>query len=157
MSRKYTVSDSSKPKNISSLKHCNVESLTGISMWNLKVWKYFCYNLVDYIEIVCLFCSLFIATFLIPKTWLLYLCSVVLGFGSASIWTGQGNYLTLNSDSATISRNSGIFWAMLQCSMFFGNLVVTFMFQGKTRIDEHTRQQLFYVLVSGKVNSTVRL
>ena len=58
--------------------------------------------------------SLFIASFLVPKTWLLYLASCVIGFGAAIIWTGQGNYLTLNSDSMTISRNSGIFWAMLQ-------------------------------------------
>jgi hypothetical protein len=58
--------------------------------------------------------SLFIASFLVPKTWLLYLASCVIGFGAALIWTGQGNYLTLNSDSMTISRNSGIFWAMLQ-------------------------------------------
>ena len=30
------------------------------------------------------------------------------------LWTGQGNFLTVNSDSETISRNSGIFWALLQ-------------------------------------------
>lgn len=31
------------------------------------------------------------------------------------IWTGQGNFLTINSDSETIGRNSGVFWALLQC------------------------------------------
>lgn len=90
---------------------------------------------------------LFIASFLIPKTWLLYLASCVIGFGAAVIWTGQGNYLTLNSDSMTISRNSGIFWAMLQASMFFGNLFVYFQFQGKTHIDADTRLPVFIVLL----------
>jgi len=90
---------------------------------------------------------LFIASFLVPKTWLLYLASCVIGFGAAIIWTGQGNYLTLNSDSMTISRNSGIFWAMLQASMFFGNLFVYFQFQGKTHIDADTRLSVFIVLL----------
>lgn len=58
---------------------------------------------------------LFIMSFLIPLTWLLYVASVIIGMGAAIIWTGQGNYLTLNSSDATISRDSGIFWAMLQC------------------------------------------
>ncbi|CAB3373110.1 Hypothetical predicted protein [Cloeon dipterum] len=91
--------------------------------------------------------SLFIASFLTPKTWLLYVASVVVGAGAAVIWTGQGSYLILNSDSQTISRNSGIFWAMLQCSMFFGNTFVYFVFQGKTHIDEETRTLVFLVLL----------
>ncbi|XP_063234386.1 UNC93-like protein MFSD11 isoform X2 [Bacillus rossius redtenbacheri] len=91
---------------------------------------------------------LFIASFFIPKTWLLYVASCVIGFGAAVIWTGQGNYLTLNSDSETISRNSGIFWAMLQASMFFGNLFVFFKFQGKTHIDHDTRLVVFIVLIA---------
>ncbi|KAJ4443939.1 hypothetical protein ANN_05728, partial [Periplaneta americana] len=90
---------------------------------------------------------LFIASFLLPRTWLLYLASCVMGFGAAVIWTGQGNYLTLNSDSTTISRNSGIFWAMLQASMFLGNLFVYFQFQGKTQIDADTRLIVFIVLL----------
>lgn len=89
---------------------------------------------------------LFIMNFLIPKTWLLYLASAVIGVGAAMIWTGQGNYLTLNSTPATISRNSGIFWAMLQFSMFIGNIFVYFTFQGKTHIDESTRTLVIWVL-----------
>lgn len=56
----------------------------------------------------------FVITFLWPKTWLLYFASCVLGVGAALIWTGQGTYLSRCSDPSTISRNSGIFWAMLQ-------------------------------------------
>lgn len=53
-------------------------------------------------------------SFLWPKTWLLYSMSAVLGLGAAIIWTAQGSFLSRCSDEATISRNSGIFWAMLQ-------------------------------------------
>lgn len=59
--------------------------------------------------------TLFIMSYLIPLTWLLYLASAIMGMGAAVIWTGQGNYLTLSSSAATIQRDSGIFWALLQC------------------------------------------
>lgn len=57
---------------------------------------------------------LFIISFLFPQTWLLYAVSAVVGVGAAVIWTGQGNFLSRCSDSTNISRNSGIFWALLQ-------------------------------------------
>ena len=88
----------------------------------------------------------FILTFLWPQTWLLYLASAIIGTGAAMIWTGQGNYLTLNSTPATISRNSGLFWALLQMSMFIGNLFVFFQFQGLTHIDKDTRTIVTSVL-----------
>lgn len=53
-------------------------------------------------------------TFLSPKTWLLYLASAILGVGAAIIWTAQGSFLSRCSEESTISRNSGIFWALLQ-------------------------------------------
>ena len=46
--------------------------------------------------------------------WALYSGSVLIGVGAAVIWTAQGNFLTLNSSSDTIGRNSGIFWALFQ-------------------------------------------
>uniref|UniRef100_A0A182PC14 UNC93-like protein MFSD11 n=1 Tax=Anopheles epiroticus TaxID=199890 RepID=A0A182PC14_9DIPT len=91
---------------------------------------------------------LFMASFFVPHVALLYGCSVVLGAGAALIWTGQGMYLSQCSTGETISRNSGIFWAMLQMSMFFGNLLVFFTFQGKTHIDETTRSIVFAVLIA---------
>ncbi|ODN05433.1 UNC93-like protein MFSD11 [Orchesella cincta] len=91
----------------------------------------------------------FIASFLYPKTWLLYLMSAVLGIGAAVIWTAQGSYLAICSDETTMSRNSGVFWAILQSSMFFGNTFVFFAFDTKdesAKIEESTRILVFSVL-----------
>jgi len=92
-----------------------------------------------------LYC-LFIASFLKPMTWLFYLSSVLVGFGAAIIWTGQGTCFTMNSDSSTLGRNSGIFWALLQCSLLWGNLFTYFQFQGEETISSHSRTILFLVL-----------
>ncbi len=47
-------------------------------------------------------------------TWSYYMASILVGFGAAILWTAQGAYLAINSDDSTISRNTGIFWALLQ-------------------------------------------
>ncbi|XP_050544007.1 UNC93-like protein MFSD11 isoform X3 [Daktulosphaira vitifoliae] len=72
--------------------------------------------------------------------------SALIGLGASIIWTGQGTYLTLNSDPTTMSRNSGIFWALLQMSMFLGNTFVYFVLRDKSHLDESTRTLLFTVL-----------
>ncbi|XP_014776808.1 UNC93-like protein MFSD11 isoform X1 [Octopus bimaculoides] len=86
---------------------------------------------------------LFILSFLKPIYWTLYLGSVLIGFGAAVIWTAQGAFLTNNSNSETMSRNSGIFWALLQCSLLWGNIYTYFTFQGKEVISSQMRLQLF--------------
>ncbi|XP_050544006.1 UNC93-like protein MFSD11 isoform X2 [Daktulosphaira vitifoliae] len=90
--------------------------------------------------------TLFLISFLLPSTELLYLMSALIGLGASIIWTGQGTYLTLNSDPTTMSRNSGIFWALLQMSMFLGNTFVYFVLRDKSHLDESTRTLLFTVL-----------
>jgi hypothetical protein len=47
-------------------------------------------------------------------TWSYYTVSVLVGIGAAILWTAQGVYLADNSNDSTISRNSGIFWALFQ-------------------------------------------
>ncbi|XP_022089379.1 UNC93-like protein MFSD11 isoform X2 [Acanthaster planci] len=92
----------------------------------------------------------FIAIFLSLKVWSLYMMSVFLGVAAACIWTAQGNFLTINSTSETVGRNSGIFWAMLQCSLLFGNIFIFFEI-GKTNamyIIESTRTTIFIVLTT---------
>ena len=92
--------------------------------------------------------SLYIAQIIYPNTYLFYCGALLLGIGAAIIWTAQGNFLTLNSDPTTMSRNSGVFWAMLQMSMLIGNTFVFFAFQGKTDIDSSTRTMVVLVLLS---------
>ena len=45
------------------------------------------------------------------------------------IITAQGNLLANNSDPTTITRNSGVFWAMNMSSSFIGNTLAFFLFK----------------------------
>jgi hypothetical protein len=47
-------------------------------------------------------------------TWSFYVTSILIGFGASTIWMAQGVYLSLNSNDLTITRNTGIFWALVQ-------------------------------------------
>merc|ERR1719220_1320456 len=90
----------------------------------------------------------YIAQLLYPNTYLLYVSAAIIGIGAPIIWTAQGNFLSLNSDDDTISRNSGIVWAMLQCSIFIGNIFVYFMFAGQPFISTSVRTTVGIVLLS---------
>jgi hypothetical protein len=61
----------------------------------------------------------FIASFLIPTTWLLYLLSSLLGGAAAVLWTAQGTYLSWISTPDTITRNSGVAWALNSSRYYF--------------------------------------
>jgi len=90
----------------------------------------------------------YIAQLLYPNTYLLYTSAAIIGVGAPVIWTAQGNFLSLNSDDDTISRNSGVVWAMLQCSIFIGNIFVYFMFAGEQFISTSVRTTVGVVLLS---------
>ncbi|XP_065591250.1 UNC93-like protein MFSD11 isoform X2 [Cyrtonyx montezumae] len=102
-----------------------------------------------------IFYSLYIAVFIQPSTWSFYTASVFIGIAAAVLWTAQGNCLTINSDENTIGRNSGVFWALLQSSLFFGNLYIYFAWQGKTYISESDRRTVFTALTVISLVGTV--
>jgi len=89
----------------------------------------------------------YIAQLLKPNTYVLYVSAVIIGLGAPVIWTAQGNFLALNSDDNTISRNSGLFWGMLQMSTFIGNTFAYFMFAGQEFITTETRTIVGAVLL----------
>lgn len=97
----------------------------------------------------------YIAVFITPSTWSFYFTSVLIGFGAAMLWTAQGHFLVENSDAATINRNTGMFWALLQCSMLFGNLYIYFDWNGSTDISDTSRKTIFTALLITSVLGTL--
>ncbi|XP_041813742.1 UNC93-like protein MFSD11 [Chelmon rostratus] len=88
----------------------------------------------------------YIAVFIYPYTWSFYTASVLVGIAAAVLWTAQGNVLAINSTDNTIGRNSGIFWALLQFSLFFGNLYIYCAWHGHVHITDKDRQTVFISL-----------
>ncbi|KAL7849944.1 hypothetical protein SRHO_G00192930 [Serrasalmus rhombeus] len=88
----------------------------------------------------------YIAMFIHPFTWSFYTFSVLVGIAAAVLWTAQGNLLTINSTDSTIGRNSGIFWALLQFSLFSGNLYIYLAWYDKVHILDKDRKTVFISL-----------
>ncbi|KAM8724561.1 UNC93-like protein MFSD11 [Acanthopagrus schlegelii] len=97
----------------------------------------------------------YIAVFIVPSTWAFYLTSVLIGIGAAMLWTAQGHFLVENSEASTINRNTGVFWALLQCSMLFGNLYIYFDWNGRTEISDGSRKNIFLSLMVASVLGTL--
>nr|XP_046270017.1 UNC93-like protein MFSD11 [Scatophagus argus] len=97
----------------------------------------------------------YIAVFILPSTWAFYLTSVLIGIGAAMLWTAQGHFLVENSEASTINRNTGMFWALLQCSMLFGNLYIYFDWNGRTEISDGSRKKIFLSLLVTSIVGTL--
>ncbi|XP_071776768.2 UNC93-like protein MFSD11 [Centroberyx gerrardi] len=97
----------------------------------------------------------YIAVFIIPATWSFYFTSLLIGIGAAMLWTAQGHFLVENSEASTINRNTGLFWALLQCSMLFGNLYIYFDWNGSTEISDRSRKNIFTSLLVTSVLGTL--
>jgi len=98
-------------------------------------------------------------TYLFNITQLLYLneysvypASVILGIGAPIIWVGQGAFLANNSNPKTVTRNSGIFWAMNMSSAFAGNSFAYFLFKDTEFVEKSTR-----MLLGGVLSATTAL
>ncbi|XP_072224758.1 UNC93-like protein MFSD11 [Leuresthes tenuis] len=97
----------------------------------------------------------YIAVFIIPTTWSFYLTSVLIGIGAAMLWTAQGHFLVENSEASTINRNTGMFWALLQCSMLFGNLYIYLDWNGRTELSDSSRRNIFLFLLVASALGTL--
>ncbi|MED6292814.1 hypothetical protein CHARACLAT_004394 [Characodon lateralis] len=97
----------------------------------------------------------YIAVFIMPSTWSFYLTSVLIGIGAALLWTAQGRFLVENSEASTINRNTGMFWALLQCSMLFGNLYIYLDWNGKSEISDSSRRNIFLFLLVASILGTL--
>ena len=74
---------------------------------------------------------LFVAVYIYPMVYSLYLMACVIGIGAAVLWTSQGKLLLDNSNEQTVERNSGIFTALFLCNFIPGNLFVI-LYLGKS-------------------------
>lgn len=90
--------------------------------------------------------ALYSASFLYPTTVLFYAAAALIGLGAGPLWTAQGSFLAQNSSPDTSSRNSGLFWSMLQASMLFGNAFVYYAFSNQETISDATRYIVYGVL-----------
>ena len=93
-----------------------------------------------------------------------YIAAILLGFGGPVLWTAQvfyfflvlkisylsnqGTFLSHNSDKVTMTRNSGIFWAILKLSGVIGNLSSFFLFRDEDLIQRHSWVNLGGILTS---------
>ncbi|KAM5135145.1 UNC93-like protein MFSD11 [Mantella aurantiaca] len=108
-----------------------------------------------------IFYSAYIAMFIQPYTWSFYTLSVLIGIAAAVLWTAQGTCLTINSDDKTIGRNSGIFWALLQFSMLFGNLYIYVAWKGEASISGtlcvQCDERLLLLLAAGSMRKVLSM
>jgi MFS family permease len=58
--------------------------------------------------------------------WVLFICSIINGFGASLLWTGQGVYITQNSNPENQGVHSGVFWGLFQLNSL-GNLFSQFI------------------------------
>eukprot|EP00055_Hartaetosiga_balthica_P015536 m.92403 g.92403 ORF g.92403 m.92403 type:complete len:564 (+) comp8891_c0_seq1:126-1817(+) len=70
----------------------------------------------------------FLASLGYRAPWVVYISSIIIGFGSAILWVGIGSYLTKASTPDTLGSNNGIFWGIFQTSNVLGNLGAYFIF-----------------------------
>ncbi|KAL3285308.1 hypothetical protein HHI36_019417 [Cryptolaemus montrouzieri] len=90
---------------------------------------------------------LFIVSMIHPFPVVISVGSVLVGIGSAFLWTGQGNYLVRNSTEKNISMNCALFWTILQASVLFGSIFVYFRFYDVSFIDDKLRLSVVWLLL----------
>ncbi|XP_039278867.1 uncharacterized protein LOC111053133 [Nilaparvata lugens] len=100
---------------------------------------------------------LFIMSFLVEKSWVLYGAAIIGGIGAGILWTAEGKYMILNCTPETVGRNIGIFFAIYNLSSLCGNVFAYYKLFGKSYIDEETRTVIISSMAGLAAVATVLL
>uniref|UniRef100_A0A672YBK5 Major facilitator superfamily domain containing 11 n=1 Tax=Sphaeramia orbicularis TaxID=375764 RepID=A0A672YBK5_9TELE len=73
------------------------------------------------------------------------------------LWTAQGHFLVENSEASTINRNTGMFWALLQCSLMVLIHLVCFneLVYFNLPLSDSSRKNIFLSLLIASVLGTL--
>lgn len=86
----------------------------------------------------------FFLQFKFESSWCYYVESMLHGMFQAFCWTGQANYLALNSRTEEMTKNSGIFWTFLNSGAILGNVLYLIClkidYMGRTK-------RLYFILI----------
>ncbi|RZF42181.1 hypothetical protein LSTR_LSTR004330 [Laodelphax striatellus] len=98
---------------------------------------------------------LFISSFLVEKSWVLYGTAIIGGIAAGILWTAEGKYMILNCTPETVGRNIGIFFAIYNLSSLCGNVFAYYQLYGKSYIDESTRTVIISIMAGLAAVATV--
>ena len=73
---------------------------------------------------------IYILAYVHPNFYVLWVCSIIVGFGAGMLWTSQGTFLTENGTPETKDTNASMFWAFMTGGALVGNIVPFFAFKG---------------------------
>ncbi|XP_065202913.1 UNC93-like protein MFSD11 isoform X4 [Planococcus citri] len=94
------------------------------------------------------FYFLYMFSFFTEQSLWIYLGAGICGFGGSLLWTGQANYIVLNSEIGKVYSGIGVFWILYQSSHFFGNMIIYFQFNDIHRsVDRSMRTRIVFTLL----------
>ena len=87
---------------------------------------------------------IYIVTFMIPKNTFMYTASVLLGIGSAVLWTALGDFIHMQSPTEEkMVKHTSLFWVLFQSSLVIGNIYIYFEWNGQNYISREDVTKLF--------------
>nr|CAX73764.1 conserved hypothetical protein [Schistosoma japonicum] len=87
--------------------------------------------------------ALYIASYIEPVKWSLYLTSFINGLGAAVLWTAQGAFITDCSTKSNMNQHFSLFWGLFQANQIVGGLYAYLSLSNITEIPRTLRIQLY--------------
>ncbi|KAK4468713.1 hypothetical protein MN116_007892 [Schistosoma mekongi] len=87
--------------------------------------------------------ALYIASYIEPVVWSLYLASFINGLGAAVLWTAQGAFIADCSTKSNMNQHFSLFWGLFQANQIVGGLYAYLSLSNITKISRTLRIQLY--------------